>query len=500
MPWRVGLLSGLMIACAAVRLPYPRQPQRHFGAASDYSTGLALADINGDGFEDLIVANGNDRARRPVVVYYNDGQGYFGESPDWESSDSGYHTGVAVGDIDGNGFNDVAVTLGPGPDASEQGYVKVYFNEGGRLAGLPGFTSEDRYSALGCALGDADGDGDLDLAVAPLFERARPEEPPRPSAARLYRNEGGRLSPRPTWTSSDTFIGASVRFADLNQDGLMDLVVSAPGIPVYLGTLTDGAVSLSRTPLWWADARIHMPWSLDTGAFDAASGGTAPGVVVAYNDFFPPLTGEHTADALAAQDSCASVSRTRFVLYPSAGDAPGWSSACPGWGSHVVLADLDGDGRLDLLTGSLGPSTRNGMGAPVRIHMGSGSTFSATPAWSSSTEQVVQRLAVADLGHESLAAASPPETFTFSRPRAMVTLSRPIIARLTRVTRDGVVQRPGDYVTVPGGNWLSFAKLLQPGETVSVHYLYPRQLDISVTNFGARSDIFYYAPARASGR
>ena len=38
-----------------------------------YDTGCGWADINGDGWVDLVVAKGNDMSRQKVVVYYNTG-------------------------------------------------------------------------------------------------------------------------------------------------------------------------------------------------------------------------------------------------------------------------------------------------------------------------------------------------------------------------------------------------------------------------------------------
>ena len=53
----------------------------------DYSTGAALADLNRDGWLDLIVADGNDMDLGYLNVYYNNGNGGFPTTASWQSDD-----------------------------------------------------------------------------------------------------------------------------------------------------------------------------------------------------------------------------------------------------------------------------------------------------------------------------------------------------------------------------------------------------------------------------
>jgi len=136
------------------------------------STGGAFADINKDGWLDFVVANGNDISRQKVVVYYNNGDGTFPTSPNWQSADIDYNGHVDVGDLNQDGWPDVAVSVYIGPSGfGSPGKVKLYLNNSGTLSSNPDWVSGDDVYTFSCAFGDADGDGDLDLAADDRLKR-----------------------------------------------------------------------------------------------------------------------------------------------------------------------------------------------------------------------------------------------------------------------------------------------------------------------------------------
>ena len=75
---------------------------RNLGAAKG-TTGLALADMNGDGALDVIAAH---QRLRKSAVYVNDGTGNFPAARDFSTEWSGT-AAVAVGDMDGDGLPDI---------------------------------------------------------------------------------------------------------------------------------------------------------------------------------------------------------------------------------------------------------------------------------------------------------------------------------------------------------------------------------------------------------
>ncbi|MDI3283880.1 VCBS repeat-containing protein [Polyangium sp. 15x6] len=482
--------------------PYPTEPGYRSADAKMHSLGAALADIDGDGYKDLVVANGNDLARRPVTVYRNDGRGGFPSEPSWSSADEDFHAGIAVGDIDLDGRVDVAVTVGPWLDADTRGYAKVYFNREGTLERTPSFRTADKFSSFGAALGDYDADGDLDLAVGVAFELVS-----SPGQVRIYENDGGMLSSDPAWKSDAHMHALTPKFADVDGDGVLDLLIAARGLPIHRGALDeDGKVNLDTVASWTARVERGLPLFVDVGMI-----GGRRGVVTFYNDHYkdilPPddLAPARTPETPRAYvgnlypsppppGSCANGigSDSRLMAYwPFSGSDPIWTSDTSGWGAGVRLADVNGDGALDLLASRWGPQFY-GYGAPLVIFLGTPRAFESTPAWSSSTCGVGEAIAVADLDRSAL--VETVESFAIERPQAGLTLSAQLVEDILEVRRDGALLGRGAYVVVPGDNWISFARRLSPGERIRVRYTHSSAPDIALASTMDSNYVFYRRP------
>jgi hypothetical protein len=130
-------------------------------------TGAAIFDYNGDGANDVFIANGTtlDPNAPPTrsQLYRNDGRGHFTEvSQEAGLTRTGWAQAACVGDFDNDGHPDLFVTY--------YGHNSLYRNLGGgkfadisQPAGLP--VTGTRWGS-GCGFIDFDGDGYLDIFVA----------------------------------------------------------------------------------------------------------------------------------------------------------------------------------------------------------------------------------------------------------------------------------------------------------------------------------------------
>jgi hypothetical protein len=166
---------------------------------------MAWADFDRDGDLDLAQGNGILGVAQQNYLWVNNGDGTFSERPEFGQGQS---CSVAWGDFDNDGDPDLAVGNG-GFGYPGQNYL--YINEeNGTFTEQPEFGGGDTASV---AWGDADDDGDLDLAAGnwdggPSF---------------LYLNQGdGTFSQSAQLGAADT---NTLAWGDVDNDGDLDLAV-----------------------------------------------------------------------------------------------------------------------------------------------------------------------------------------------------------------------------------------------------------------------------------
>ena len=171
-----------------------------------WAMGAAVADVTNDGRPDLLIS-----CFGGVVLYHNNGDGTFTDvtAKSGLSKDSGWATGVAFGDYDGDGFPDLfvphyvdldlndlplfgsaktceyhGIAVQCGPRGLKGSPDSLYHNNGDgtftEVAAQAGVDDSKHYFGLGSVWTDFDNDGKIDLFVANDGE---------PNY--LYRNEGG---------------------------------------------------------------------------------------------------------------------------------------------------------------------------------------------------------------------------------------------------------------------------------------------------------------------
>jgi len=221
-------------------------------ARADYATGAspqsaALADVNGDGRPDVLTANSSART---VSVLRNVGGGALATKADYPTGP--LPIAVGAGDLNGDGRPDL-VTANSGAAT-----VSVLLNRGnGTFAVRRDVVTGGAPNSL--ALADFDGDGTLDVATA------NPRRPARGVTVLLGRGDG-TFRPRRDYAVSSS--ASRVAAADVNGDGKPDLALSEAG---NLAVLLDRGDGSFEPPLWfgYADAVAAADFNLD-GRVDLA--------------------------------------------------------------------------------------------------------------------------------------------------------------------------------------------------------------------------------------
>jgi len=184
---------------------------------------IAVGDFTGDGVLDLAVANSGDNT---VSILVNDGTGKFSPAATPTVAVGVSPLSVVVGDFLGNGKFDLAVVNSCGTDSlcSAPGTVSILLGDGtGNFT--PATTLPVGYSPYSVAVGDFNGDGVLDLAVAnscgndPLCNNS-------PGTVSILLGDGtGSFSSAATSPVTVGVNPRSVAVGDFNGDGSLDLTV-----------------------------------------------------------------------------------------------------------------------------------------------------------------------------------------------------------------------------------------------------------------------------------
>jgi len=271
----------------------------------------ALGDLDGDGDLDAFIARSDTQTRgKPNAVWINDATGQFADSgqalagPDGASSSFA----VALGDLDGDGDLDAFV--------GNSQANRVWINDGSG-------TFQDSGQSLGdadtqaVALGDVDNDGDLDAFVGNASDG---------TANRLWLNDGSG-----TFQDSGQILGNSetraVALGDLDGDGDLDAFA--------------GNASRQPNKIW-----------LNDGAGQFIDSGQEIGVGTTHDVSLGDVDGDGDLDVLAGNDA---QTQTKVWLNDGSGTLDRGYRFGKVRGRAVALGDLDGDGDLDALIGVVGP-------------------------------------------------------------------------------------------------------------------------------------------------
>jgi hypothetical protein len=222
---------------------------------------LAVADVNGDGLDDVFLGGARDRPGR-LVIQRRDGRFLAGDAGPFEVDAASEDVGAEFFDADGDGHVDLYVVSG-GSDFAERDPAlqdRLYLNDGrGRFRKAGGSLPVEHHSGSRVVAADYDGDGDVDLFVGGRVVPGRYGIAPR---SMLLRNDGrgrfadvtGRVAPALAQVGMVT----DAVWQDTDADGRPDLVVVGEWMPITVFRNAGGerlvptaVPGLARSHGWW---------------------------------------------------------------------------------------------------------------------------------------------------------------------------------------------------------------------------------------------------------
>jgi len=197
-----------------------------FREGQSYSTyaafqdSIAVADVNGDGILDVLVANGY------VNVLLGNGDGTFQPAQVYSSGSQGGAVSIAVADVNGDGKPDLVVA-DSGEKPVPPGAVSVLLGNGdGTFQPAQTFYTGGRVPTS-VAVADVNGDGKLDLLVS---NSERPKGKRGKGSVGVLLGNGDGTFQTPTVSNSGGYSPQAIAIADLNGDLLPDVVVVNLGV------------------------------------------------------------------------------------------------------------------------------------------------------------------------------------------------------------------------------------------------------------------------------
>lgn len=300
---------------------------------------IAIGDLNGDKKPDLVYTTSDPAA---ILVAMGNGDGTFGTPVSFPSTGS---YSVAIGDVNGDGF----------PDIVSSG-VSILLGDG--KGGFP--QRRDYYQPTdgNVILTDFDGDGKTDIVQgvgAPWVLSGA-------GVSVLYGGGDGTFSGAPVslvpgLTSGDSDLGIAIKAADLNGDGIQDLVFSDlfSGLTALLGN---------------GNGEFKPAWQrfFATGP----NNGFADSIAI----------GDFNRDGIPDFAAAISGDVSRIEIYLGIGDGTFQPPFVLSIGSSItygdlVVGDFNNDGKLDLVA-AVGPPATDGASS-VDVFPGNGDGTFAAP-------------------------------------------------------------------------------------------------------------------------
>lgn len=309
-----GSTSLKIVPSFARGVQYPTDP------AGIFVGNTAMGDLNGDGRIDVAVLEGMQQPGSRILIYYQNTQGTF-NSPQVITTELNLR-GVVIADVNNDGFADLIVS-GNSTTATSGllGRIAVLRqNATTHILGIPQYYSLSTNNVGPLAVADLNGDGLLDIVAAGEGSGTNGV------VSFLFQDQGGGLDPEVTYTNVPVVADGELHVADMNNDVRRDIVLQSGPLQFAVIKQTSAGI-FSTIPDFYTIQNNHWPYFRSFALGD--------------------LNGDGRADVVVADGG--NDGYLNIFLQNANGGLTGPTRITIDLQTEVHIADVDRDGLNDLI-------------------------------------------------------------------------------------------------------------------------------------------------------
>lgn len=336
---------------------------RTLGTAIHYSTNnirvgkTLIGDLNGDHLQDVVTVESGGYGHR-ILIYYQNSTG--GLNPPVEELAPNIR-GFAIGDVNGDGRNDLVVSCIS--DSALSGYLGrlyiFYQDSTGNL--LPPLVDTlDTNTPGDLAIGDVNSDGRNDIVVLGEWTI----DPGRGHIPIFYQNADGTLAREFTYDHTPVQFTGEIHIADMNNDGKMDIVFQSDLLQLaVLRQVSPG--TFASIPDYYT---VHTSYWTTFYAFAVGD-----------------VNGDHLSDVVVLDPGNNGMMNIFQQNGSGALDPAVFDTVLTAPLYGVEIADIDHDGLNDIIGDVVSPGYPNGIGSINVFFQSPTHTFGLSTAYTFQT-------------------------------------------------------------------------------------------------------------------